>query len=480
MLGFYPSVRTTKANEIVTAMIDIDVSGFLRNSFSRSVVWNLIISLTEEIVKNLTDFLNLPIPMIAFSGSRGVHITYKLAPECVNADFNYVDFSELYLLPSQKSLAKNTKSLLHSKFTFIRSLMQAILLYTAQNIPRERIPKIIRDRLGIARIMDLFTLSVFSRNKIGVLLDTSSNNSSVYRVFSIHPGTGLVSIPILDPKTKEINKELKTYSALKEASKPETVVNNLKAGKKELYSQFPPEITRQQIKYMLRPDKLLPYLSVIVRFSDRYATERSPWSMKFWLEMYQLNNFYDYLAAKMLSIERSDKKIGKSYQEIIGLVEESNFSTKYFVREALDDYFFRNLSFKTLKARLDAYHDLNFHASFKFTEVTVLTPERIDVIYENIRARTAFFRKFASYFNVATVVLTYYSKDRSNLKIGVKKSLITLWSRIKGLSVELGNITLDDKEDRALRIKKQFVQICCVFNELSKFIKEVIEFGTLR
>lgn len=102
ILGFYPSVRSTKINELVTAMIDIDVSIFLRTSFSPSVVWELVIALTEEIVKNLTDFLHLPKPLVAFSGSRGVHITYKLAPDCVKADFNYVDYSELYLLPSQK------------------------------------------------------------------------------------------------------------------------------------------------------------------------------------------------------------------------------------------------------------------------------------------------------------------------------------------------------------------------------------------
>lgn len=388
ILGFYPSVRTTKNRDLVTAMIDIDVSSFLRTSFPPSIVWELVIALTEEIVKNLTTFLHLPKPLVAFSGSRGVHITYRLAPDCVNADLSYIDFSELYLLPSQKSLAKNSKSLIHNKFTFIRCLMQSILLYTAQNIDHETIPKIIRERLGIVRIMDLFTLSVFSRNKIGVLLDTSSNNSSVYRVFSIHPGTGLVSIPLLDPKTKKIRANLKNFSNLRKECKPETIVNNLRAGKKVLYHQFPPEITKQQIKYLLRPDKLLPYLSVIVRFSDRWATERSPWSMKFWLEMYQLNNFYSYLAAKMLSIERSDKKIGSSYQELIGLVEGSEISTKYFVREVLDDYFFRNLSFKALKARLDAFQDLNFFTSFKFTEITVLTEERIDTLYDDIRSRS--------------------------------------------------------------------------------------------
>ena len=456
-------------------MIDIDLSSFLRTSFPASIVWELVIVLTEEIIKNLTEFLHLPKPLVAFSGSRGVHITYRLAPDCVNSDLNYVDFSELYLLPSQKSLVKNNKSLLHSKFTFIRCLMQAILLHTAQNIPREVIPKTIREGLGLVRVMDLFTLSVFSRNKIGVLLDTSSNNSSVYRVFSIHPGTGLVSIPLLDPKTKDIRADLKTFSNLKKECKPETVVANLRAGKKILYQQFPPEITKQQIKYMLRPDKLLPYLSVIVRFSDRYATERSLWSMKFWLEMYQLNNFYSYLVANMLSIERSDKEIGIAYQELIELVKNSDISTKHFLREVVDDYFFRNLSFKALKSRLDAFHDLNFYSSFKFTEITVLTAKRIDNLYSNIKLRTNFFRKFASFFNVTTVLLNHYSKDTFKIGPSVKKSLITLRNRIKILSQEFRVIEISDKNDKSLLVKKQFVKICCVFNALSKFIKELIE-----
>jgi len=474
ILGFYPSVRTAKTQEIVTAMIDIDVSGFLRISFSPSVIWKLIISLTEEIVKNLTAFLRLPPPLVVFSGSRGVHITYRLAEDSVNSDFNYVNYSELYLLPSQKSLVKNKNSLIHNKFTFVRSLMQAILLYTAQNIPRERIPKTIRERLGITRIMDLFTLSVFSRNKIGVLLDTSSNNSSVFRVFSIHPTTMLVSIPLLDPETKKIRTELKTYSNLKEASNPETVIKNLKAGKKELYYQFPPEITRDQIKYLLRPDTLLPTLSIIVRFSDRWAPERSPWSTKFWLEMYQLNNFYDYLIAKMLSLERSDRKIGVSYQEIVELIDKSKVKTKKLAREAIDDYFFRSLSFRALKARLDAFRDLDFYAGFKFAELAALPPERFERLFSNFRERNLFFRKFTSFFNAALVLLGQYSRDESRITPNVRQSLELLSKRARLLNEKVNLLKLAKEKDKKLMVKKNFVQISCLFNLLSKFLQEAI------
>ncbi len=57
----------------------------------------------------------------------------------------------------------------------------------------------------------------------------------------------------------------------------------------------------------------------------------------------------------------------------------------------------------------------------------------------------------------------------------VKKILITLWGRSKFLSEELQSVILGEKKDRSFMVKKQFVQICCVFNLLSKFIKDVIE-----
>jgi len=179
----------------------------------------------------------------------------------------------------------------------------------------------------------------------------------------------------------------------------------------------------------------------------------------------------------MLSIEHSDKKIGNSYLELVGLVNSSNLSTKFFVREAVDDYFFRNLSYKALKARLDAFNDLNFYTSFKFAKISVLTEDRIDELYTEFRLRTNFFRKFKSFFNITTVLLNYYSKDNSKVEFAVKKSLIALWNRSKTLSEELRFLVPDNKSDGSLPVKKQFVQICCVYNLLTQFIKEMVGHG---
>ena len=68
--------------------------------------------------------------------------------------------------------------------------------------------------------------------------------------------------------------------------------------------------------------------------------------------MYQLNNFYDYLMAKMFSIERADRSIGTSYQEIADLIDNSQVKTKKYVKEVVDDYFFRNIGFLIKLLRL--------------------------------------------------------------------------------------------------------------------------------
>jgi len=119
ILGFYPSVRTAMTHEMVTAVIDIDVLGFLRSAFSPEVLWKFILRITEQLVVNLTRKFNFPSPLVVFSGSKGVHLLYHLNEDCVSSDFDYVNFPELYLLPSQKELSKNKASLVHDKFIFI-------------------------------------------------------------------------------------------------------------------------------------------------------------------------------------------------------------------------------------------------------------------------------------------------------------------------------------------------------------------------
>jgi len=99
-----------------------------------------------------------------------------------------------------------------------------------------------------------------------------------------------------------------------------------------------------------------------------WVTERSPWSMNYWLEIYKLNNFYDYITSLLLSINRNDKEIGKIYQKIVSIINRAPIRTKAYVMDILDDYFFQKSSFNSTKAKLDAYHDLEFFFRLKNSE----------------------------------------------------------------------------------------------------------------
>ncbi len=476
ILGFYSSVRTTKTQEIVTAIIDIDISRFLRTSYSILIIWKLIIAFTEDLIRNLTSSFQLPTPLVVFSGNRGIHLVYRLEKDCINADFNYLDFSELYILPSQKYLVKNKNSILHSKFTFMRTLMQAILLYTIKNFAIQKIPKLIRNQLGILNTTDLFKISLHSNNEIGILLDTTPNNSGVHRCFSIHPKSGLVSIPLNDPITKLIAKRFKEYNIVKKESNRKFVIDNIKRGIKASYFQFPPVITKEHIKYLLQPDTLLPYLSLIVRFSDRWITERSTMSMKYWLDIYKLNNFYDYIKSILLSINLNGKNIGSFYQKIVLILKRSSIRTKAFVMDILDDYFFKKASFYSIKARLDALRHLEFYYLLKSNELSLLNSEKFELVHKTPFDRKKFHQKFIHFFNITLVLLVGLSKNNLQIKSNIDLAIKKLYFRLELLLREVNLLRSSNRDNKNFHDQLKMVQIACMYNILIKFFRNLKPF----
>lgn len=85
-----------------------------------------------------------------------------------------------------------------------------------------------------------------------------------------------------------------------------------------------------------------------------------------------------------------------------------------------------------------------------------------------------FFRKFTSFFNINVVLLSYYAKKEHRIEPHVRESLEALCKRARALKQEVTSIKLAKENDKKLIVKKNFVQITCLFNVLSNFIKEVI------
>ncbi|MFX1258176.1 MAG: hypothetical protein ACFFAN_09975 [Promethearchaeota archaeon] len=273
-------------------------------------------------------------------------LLWRVTPHLVKDNYNYTNFWEIFLLPAQKNLIKDPKSLVRSKFGLIKKVFEAILLDTSYNFEIERIPEEIRAGLGITSAHDLFKLSPFSDNTVGILLDTSTLNGSVHRVFSFHFSSGLVSIPITDPNTGEIAERFEDYDILLEESKSEVILENIDNGNKKQYFQFLTLITKPQIRNLLYPGKgLLPIVALIVRFSDRWVTERNYLSYKFWEQFYSITTFYEYLLNWLITIDPDDLPINDTYQDVLDLIEICSTSFKKIIKELVWKYFFGSLSF---------------------------------------------------------------------------------------------------------------------------------------
>ncbi len=312
---FYTSVRELSPRKVgrrmITALIDLDMSNFLRNLLDKNTVWKFTTSVVKEITKNLIYF-GFPKPLILFSGKRGIHLLYWLSQDALDDSYNYIDLSEMHSLPGQKSLVKNVKSLIHSRFSFMKNFFEAILLYTILNIEPTVIPEKLSKILAPIKQSDLFKLSVHSSNDVALLLDTSSNNSSVHKVFSFHRSSGLISIPLSDPFTGDIAEEYELYENVLNAANPEVVLENLNQGNKISYFQKPPQISRLTIQNSLLPQKgLLQVFYYLMRFGSKWIMERSKGSDYFWGRFYQLRSSYNHLYSNLLCGDKIQKSIKK-------------------------------------------------------------------------------------------------------------------------------------------------------------------------
>ena len=205
--------------------------------FTAQQVWDLTLNITKAISKTTSRF-GLPAFKINFLGAKGVHMLLAIEnPEVITDSEHYVNFSELYttLLPCISTLKKEKISTLNNTFKFAKSLLQSILLYTVYitniEIPEE--------------------------------LDCSSMSRGVVRLFSPHPTSKLVSIPLSDDKFSE---KYLDYDTVREDAKLENVVERFKTGDISLFQSKLNKVNRSHIKSLLRPDKLLPAFAVLLRF----------------------------------------------------------------------------------------------------------------------------------------------------------------------------------------------------------------------
>jgi hypothetical protein len=417
IVGIYCSVKSA-SDDILYMLIDIDVPSLFYSLFPHQLVWDLTINIANAIMKALTKF-GLPPFKVSFSGAKGLHLLAKLEnPQVIQDVEQYVNFSELYrfsLLPGMKTLKKEKTSSLNDKFKFAKSLLQSILLYT---VYREEIdiPKEIRQKLRVVYAYQLFRLSVDAKNRLAVLLDCSSNSRGVYRLCSPHPSSKLVSIPISDMKTNKISEKYLDYETVREEAKIENVIEKFENDDCELFLQKPPTITRDHIKNLLRPDRLLPSFATLLRFGTIYAIKRPLRSFSFWLNFFELKTFYAYVQDQ---VEYFDRKEVDRIVNYIGnmatrLKVENKNELLNLIRLHLKQ---KKISFPLFKHWLNTYYYIEFFFKLKSEIFLRDNEDALIELFQNEFQFRSFLSQAKEIFNIAVYTIS------SHVILGDKKNL---------------------------------------------------------
>jgi hypothetical protein len=270
--------------------------------------------------KVITHF-GLPPFKVSFSGSKGVHLLWAVSSNAILDYERHVNLPELSEgdIPGINTLKKEKVSTINDGFKFTKTLLQSLLLYTVYkgyiSIPKEIIKK-----LKIFYPHQLFRLSKDSKNIFSILLDCSSQSKGVFRLFSPHPTSQRVSIPISDLEENDVLEKYHSFHNVLEDARAEAVLERFDNNDIELFVQYPHYITRAHIQTLLRPDKLYPAFEILLRFGVMYAIERSVPSYGFWHRFYELKSFYHYVERCAFSIDADDKKLlSRELEDIEGI-----------------------------------------------------------------------------------------------------------------------------------------------------------------
>ena len=364
IVGFYCSVKST-TNKLLYLLIDIDVPSIFLNLFPQQQVWELILNITKAIQRTAYRF-GLPSFKISFSGARGVHLLYSVKPYSitdVEKHINLPELSDQGVIPGIKTIKKEKISSLNDKFKFAKSILQSLLLYTVYkgsiDIPRE-----IKYKLGITHPSQLFRLSPDSKNLIAILLDCSSQGRGVYRLFSPHPKSKLVSIPIYDLKKRTFCEKYLEYDNIKKDAKIEKVIEKFDNNETHLFEQKPNKITREHLKTLLRPDKLFPAFALLLRFGTIYSIKRTPQSFKFWYRFYELKCFYNYI--ETLVFNYKDENLNMMFSYIGNMASRLKIKNKNRIMSLLRLHLqYKKISFALFKHKLNSLYYVEFFFSLK-------------------------------------------------------------------------------------------------------------------
>ena len=135
-------------------------------------------------------------------------------------------------------------------------------------------------------------------------------------------------------------------------------------------------------------------MAIIVRFSDRWVTERSYYSYKFWISLFSITTFYEYLSNWLLILKPTDYSNKEVWQEIEELIDSGRNFLKEPIKELVHTYFLNKLSFSSLKAKLDGFRNWEFFYRLKYNELKKVSRYELVEFLENKEKQKSFLIKF--------------------------------------------------------------------------------------
>ncbi len=403
----------------------------------------------------------LPSFKISFSRAKGVHMTLRLQnPEVITDAEQYVNIPELYnniLLPGISAMKKEKISSLNDKFKFVKSLLSSLLLHTIYN-EKVEIPGIIRRGLKISHPHQLFRLSPDAQNRLSILLDCSSMSRGVYRLFSPHLTSKLVSIPLSSEKFLD---RYRDYTAVREDAKLSNVINRFNSNDVKAFMRMPNEITRRHIKELLRPDRLLPTFAVLLRFGTIYSITRTPQSFKFWHRFYEIRSFYGFIETQVFNYSRDD--FDNFYMYINNMAIRLNIENIDYLMENITEYLQeRKISYPLFKHKLSTLYYIEFFFTLKSDIFFRDNIYNLLGLFKNEMEFNNFLNQTQEIFNIAvfTVFRSVILDSEAHLTKTQKESIDTLYNEILSLIDTARtyledlkyDIDSDDKEEQLIRI----------------------------
>jgi hypothetical protein len=461
--GVYCSVRSTN-DEILYLLIDIDVPSMFLTMFPRQVVWQLILNVINALKKTVAQF-GLPPFKVSFSGNKGVHLLWAVSPNAILDYERHVNLPELSEgdIPGINVLKKEKVSTINDGFKFTKTLLQSILLYTVYqgyiSIPKEIIKK-----LRVFFPYQIFRLSKDSKNIFSILLDCSSQSKGVFRLFSPHPASNRVSIPISDLEQNEVLEKYHSFHTVLEDAKIKNVLERLDNNDIELFLQYPNYITRDHIRKLLRPDKLYPAFEILLRFGVMYAIERSGPSFSFWHRFYELKNFYSYCERFVFSYDNMGEEGIEQFEEEMGYIETmgKNLQIKQIVyicpllRLALVE---NKIPFPVVKEILKTLYYTEFFFELKSNIFLRKNQESLISLFSNELQFSNFLNQTTHLFNIAADTIirlilgntTQYSDHQIQTIQHFNNNTLTLLELARSYLGDLcQNLSSPDKEEKLL------------------------------